>query len=362
MGITVDTPAGVRQIGPYRIIGPHAAASADLNMLVIDSNVLIDIRDLYFKGPARVPAELQDLLLTFPNSGRNAVDINFGWASSELTWKRGRGTDLSARREFIHAARHVVDWNAEQVRRAFMNRHPPVNRDNRWPRVALDDPHEIGDPRIMIVPHYGCLLFLMQLYRDRHRWKARPPLAALQEYVRWTDDVLGIRDSYTRGLAISLLVGDSEAKKEVLRVFKLSGTEDNDTLAQKSWNVAWDIAMVSLAEGISYGLLPVRRPESAALVTRDLDPLLLRIGAEMRALIDMGHTKVPMTMVSMRPHARIDERELLGILEQDPLDSIARFGRDPSAMIRQAADAVRSLESDMGLAQRTADNWPVEDR
>jgi hypothetical protein len=209
----------------------------------------------------------------------------------------------------------------------------------------------------MVIAHYGSLLYLMHLYRDRHRWRSRPPLAALEEYIRWTDDVMGIRDSYTRGLAVSLLVGDSDAKDEVLRVFKLSGSDDNDMLARKCWNVAWDIAMVSLAEGFSYGLLPVARHEQTALVTRDLDPLLLRLGAEMRALIDTGSTKVPMTMVTLRPHARIDQRDLLDVLDQDPLDGVARFGRDPSAMVRQAAAAVRELEKRMSLTVRTVDDW-----
>ena len=59
--------SGLRSIGEYQLIGPHVKQATTPDILILDTNVLIDIEDYYFKGikPARIGA----LLREFPNVG-----------------------------------------------------------------------------------------------------------------------------------------------------------------------------------------------------------------------------------------------------------------------------------------------------
>ena len=349
--------SGLRSIGEYQLIGPHVKQATTPDILILDTNVLIDIEDYYFKGikPARIGA----LLREFPNVGLQATDINYGWAVAEITQRRGEPVDFHARRRLTHAAKSVIEWNLDQVEHNLSNRHAPVNRDKRWPKKAIDKTDAVGDPRVAVLPHYGALLFLMKLNSERRSWRGRDPLWPLEQYVAWVDDTFGIRSSYCLHLAVSLLVGSAEAKSDATRIFKLSGSEGPEELAQKSWNVAWDITMLASVEGMTYGLFPDRKIKSANLVTRDADPVLLRIASEVRVMIESDQSRVPMSLIGYESNRKVSRERLDALLQFDPVESMRRLSRNPDEVVSQAATAVSSLEQELGLERHFSfDGWP----
>ncbi|WP_104092084.1 hypothetical protein [Arthrobacter sp. GMC3] len=338
----------MRNIGKYTLVGPSADDDWTPEQIILDTNVLIDIRNFYF-GEGRVPAELKDLLLEFPYTARRRfVEINYGWATIEASWVRGTGVDLVQRRRLVYAAEQVLWWDRKQIIKQFEEyRRPPVARDRKWGRVPLENEADQPDPRIMLISHYGSLLYLLSLEKQRARRKSKGPLWAIQQYITWVTDVFGVRDSYTLNLATMLLAGDGESQNAVRRILKFKDTATPEEMSRIAWNVAWDIAMTSLGEGITYGLLSGARKKKTVLVTYDADPTLLRLGTELKAVIDTGNGVMPFSR--MRSSLKVSHTDLQKIIDLDPLDAWRRLSRDPATLMKQAARAVQDLESELGV-------------
>lgn len=347
-------------VGSYSIVGPHAdAPPPDYATLVLDANVLVDIREFYFGGRIGSRESLRELLLRFPAARGRFVDVNYGWAASELSWRRGEGQDRVGYRRVQHAGAQVLSWDAERIEREFASPRPPADRDKAWPRrVPIQPAHDVADPRPLLIAPYGSLLYLLALERRRKERKSRGREWALKTYSDWVTDTLGVRTSYAQALATGLLAGHAKAQTDVRAILKFSGSETADELARKAWNVAWDITMTALSEGLSYGLMPGISPTTTALVTRDADPRILRAGSELRGLIDTGTEKIPFAMSGMGVHESVSDAALQQTFEMDPLEALTRFNRDPEAVLRQAVHAVHALEMELGVTKLTMfDNW-----
>lgn len=335
----------MRKIGKYTLVGPSAEHDWAPENIVLDTNVLIHLRDFYF-GNRRVPDELRELLLEFPYLQRKRfVEINYGWAATEASWVPGVGSDPVRRRRLIYAAEQMLWWDHEQIISAFARRHPPAARDNKWGKVPLTNAADQLDPRFMLVTHYGGVLFLLALEKQRALRKSKGPLWAVEQFVTWMTDVLGIRSSYVINLACMLLAGDGETQKAVRKILKFKDTATPDEMATRAWNVAWDIVMTSMGEGVSFGLLPGARKLSTVLVTYDVDPTLLRMGTEMRTIIDTGERIMPFSLVSAS--LKVSHSDLQKIIEIDMLEAWKRSNRDPAALMAQATAAVQALEAEL---------------
>ncbi|WP_295818108.1 hypothetical protein [uncultured Microbacterium sp.] len=351
------------QVGRYSIVGPHVRGRIPEGAtLILDANVLIDLRNFYFGEGFTDSESLRALLLRFPHSRRNPVEINYGWAATELSWVRGDGHDPSRYRRLVHAASQVLSWDVERIEMEFSMRRPPIDRDRYWPRrVSICLADDAADPRVMLIAPYGALLYLFMLERRRQERQSRGREWALASYANWMSETLGVRMTYPMSLAIGLLAGNAQSQRQARSVLKFSGAETVDDLATKAWNVAWDIAMTSLGEGISYGLLPGIRPAESALVTRDTDPWILRSASELRALLDDGAQRIPMSSFGMDLHQSVTESAVQKLFEFDPADSLSRFGRDPEVVLRQAVAAVDALEQELAVTKRTlADSWMLD--
>jgi hypothetical protein len=349
----------MRTIGKYKIVGPHVDFDdAQVKQLVLDANVLLDIRDFYFTGPARF-AHLKSLLLEFPMDRRKFVDINYGWATSELSWVRGKGLDPIRRRRLIHAADHVLSWDSRRIEREFANRHPPERRDRTWPgRSPVETDLVNTDPRILLIAQYGALLYLFQLERRRAERKSRGREWALTQTAEWMTNTLGVRTSYVFALAIGFFAGSSAAQNDVRRILKFDGSETPDQIASKCWNVAWDILMTGLGEGLSYGLLDDTNARATALVTADKDPTLLRAAAHLGGLITDRTEKIPFAAFGMELHASVTQDAVDRAFGLDYSTSILRFSRDPEEVACQVARAVNDLEVELGMTNVTShDGW-----
>jgi hypothetical protein len=331
-------------------------------MLILDANVLIDLRNFYFGEGFSDRDSLRALLLRYPHASRSSVEINYGWATTELSWVRGHGHDPSRHRRLVHAASQVLSWDAERVEMEFAMRQPPAHRDRAWPRrVPIRLADDVADPRVMLIAPYGALMYLLMLERRRQERKSLGREWALKSYVTWMSETLGVRMAYPMALAIGLLAGSAQSQRQARSVLKLSGSESVDELCEKAWNVAWDITMTSLGEGISYGLLPGIRPTASALVTRDADPWILRSATETRAVIDDGTQKIPMSAFGMELHDSVTESVVDKLFEFDPIDSRDRLGRSPAAVLRQAVATVDALEQELGVTKRTlGDSWMLD--
>ncbi|MCL2422664.1 MAG: hypothetical protein FWD11_02030 [Micrococcales bacterium] len=346
----------MRSIGKYKLVGPVAETDFTPDQIVLDTNVLIDMRDFYF-GEGRTPPELKDLLLEFPwRASRNVTDIRYGWAVAEASWVRGSGIDPVMRRRLVYAADQVLSWDTDRIIKEFSERRPPVARDKVWPRVPFEDAGDGADPRLFLLTYYGSLLYLLSLEKELRANKPKDRLGAIGQYVDWTTNQLGVRSSYPLNLACMLLAGDGASQDIVRKIFKFKDSASPEEWSEKAWNVAWDILMVSLAEGLSYGLLTPDMSRKTVLVTRDADPALLRLGAEVRLLIDTGEEIIPFTHIHST--VKVDHGEVRALVDLDPMEELRRQRRNPDDMVNQAATAVYDLETRLGVpALLSYDGW-----
>lgn len=346
-------------IGGYHLIGAHKDEGQAPKVLILDTNVLIDIKNFYFHGPPRKYEGLKTLLQTFPMSGPQSVDINYGWAAAEATWRRGGTPDLARRREFVYAASTVVNWSPDEVEKRFAHKRPPIDRDKRWLKQPIADKDEVPDSRIMLAPHYGSILYLMHLFNTRQQEIKQNPINVFRDYYEWTSNHLGIRDSYSTSFALALICGDGEEKNKVNGILKLSGDESGESLAAKCWNVSWDMLMLSLSEGNTYGLADGFRSKPTCLVTRDSDPSSLRGNSELRMMIDSGSDKIPFSMLSYTTNRKIDTAEIEEILRFDIADFLTRYHRDANTLKDQAYAAIFELETQMGITRKFSEEASI---
>jgi hypothetical protein len=346
------------KIGPYHVVGPHDD-DHEPDVLVLDTNVAIDIERFYFGRGGVDSAALRALLARFPFEGRRPVKMSYGWAVAEASYVRGRGVDPVTYRSLDYACETVTSWTPDEVQRAFADRRAPVTRDSRWPRkVAL--PREPVDPRVLLVAPYGALLMLAHLDAHRSTGPHRDGEALLREYVRWLTDELGVRQAYPMTLASGIFVGTGQSNESARRVLKISGAPDPDRLASTAWNAAWDVLLTSLGEGLTYGLAPVAAGRLHKIVTRNVDPINLRRDVEARVIVDTGRSRIPFVSSRVDVSKRANQWAVSEILEMDPIEAYRRHQRSPEAMLRQAASAVAQLEERVGVTQRLSfDGWKL---
>lgn len=348
------------RVGPYHIVGPHED-EREPDILVLDTNVAIDIERFYF-GRSGVDCEaLLMLLERFPNTGRSAVNFQHGWAVAEATYRRGKGTDDIRYRSMEYACSTVLSWSPDRVKKAFESRRPPADGDRRW-RRGVPFPDDTGDPRAFLVGPYGAILKLMDIESKRSQWRSKGPRFALEEYVGWMTEVLGVRQVYPLTLAAAVLVGTGVSNESARRVMKLGAGSGPDDMAARAWNAAWDVFITSLSEGLTYGLAPVPAGKLHKVLTRNIDPVNLRRDVETRVIIDTGSHRIPISEGNFDGSKKVDQGDVKRIMSLDPSQMISRESRDPDKMIAQMVAAVDDLERDMGVSNRIAfDGWPSRD-
>ncbi|MGN8048408.1 hypothetical protein ACTJKO_01870 [Curtobacterium sp. 22159] len=326
-------------------------------MLILDTNVAIDIERFYF-GEVRPSADLRELLLAFPNRGRfeHTVDINYGWAVAEATWSRPKRTvDVLRYRRMTHALGTVLDWSPDEVRRAFEARVPPADRDRAWPRkVPLPRIADIPSPEAAISVNYGVLLKTLHVASSYKGLRGKAAERALGEVVDWTRDTLGVFDTYGVQVAVDLLCGDAQRKGAAQRLLKHSGPATAARLRERASNAAWDLLFTRLCDGYTFGLLPMERSATANVVTRNVDLPYLRSIVETLAVFDLGRRseKAPMSKMTASLASHVDPAAVRGIIEGglDSVASLARFRRDPEEIARQADAAIADLERALDAA------------
>jgi hypothetical protein len=209
--------------------------------------------------------------------------------------------------------------------------------------------------------NYASVLYLFELSQDRVQKGAKSGLAHFQKFVDWVTNELGSRSSYPISLAMSFLIGDPAAKDAARGVLKFSGSEDADQMASKSWNVAWDMWITGLAEGHTWGLLESVAQQPTAIVTRDGDPVWLRAGNEARVLFKTSKQLLPLNTLGTGLSKDVTDLQVQDVLDMDPLETLARFDRDPFALMRQASRVIRDLETHLGVSTRFShDDWNLE--
>lgn len=350
------------EFGKYKTISTRAGEDdANLETLILDTNVAIDIERFYY-GDASPSADLESLLLAFPRRGgfERSVDINYGWAVAEATWDPvNERANLVRYRRMTHALSTVVNWSAEEIERAFAARTPPVNRDRTWPRkVAMPRPEDVPAPTPMVAVNYSVLLKTLHIASSRKGLRGKSAERAFAEVVDWARDTLGIFDTYGIQVAMDLLCGDAERKGAAQRLLKYSGPAEAQLLRQQAWNSAWDLLFTRLCDGYSYGLLPGAQVSVTNVVTRNVDLPYLRSIVETAAVFKLGapYDLAPLTVMtsSLAPHVDPDaiRASISGGL--DSASALARFARDPDDLAAQADTALAALERDLDAQGTTS--------
>lgn len=342
--------------GPYRLIGVDLEENPRPDLIILDTNVAIDIEKFYF-GTGRVDVDaLGHVLRAYPRRryGR-FVDLNYGWASSECAWTRGGDFRAAQSRRLRWALARVVDWDPTEMDRALANRRPPVDRDRAWKKgPPVLDPSEVPRPLPQVLLSYTALLYLCHLDRTRQAWRGRGNLWALQEYHRWMSEDLGLRLAYELVAAADMFFGTQDRRNAVRRLLKLGGRETPDQIADQAWNAAWDVTFVRMTEGMSLGLLPLDRAKATCVLSRDLDPWLVRTASQVRMVIDGGEARLPYLMSQWGELGDDVHAQIMQMLQSDPLEDYWRSRRDPQQLTDQLVRVLRELEQAMGITIPTA--------
>lgn len=350
-------------IGPYRLLLPPSGEDRAPTQVVFDTNVAIDIERMYFQGPGSVTPHLRELLLRFPAASRSfgrETEVIWGFGAAEAYWKRGRGPDPLIRRRIAHACQEVVGWSAERITKEFSNRYAPANRDKSWPS-AIPPGSELSDPRRFIAIQYGAGLRLLDLDRNRAKWRAKGVVTVLREFDEWMRDHLGARSAYMFFAALDLLAGSPDRANQARGLFKISGNESAEELAQKAWNSAWDFFLLTLPEGFTFGSLPVGGPSLTTFVSKDKDPYQVRLRATARMFVDHGRGPNPYIFGTLETRPSVPIEELSQLITTDVLSDMHRAQRDPEQVLRQVATTVHELEAELGVSLRLShDGWYLD--
>ena len=242
-------------IGKYRLVTNGDFDLCDVDVFLLDSLVLIDIKNFYFfrRNPNSAP-ELHQLLVTMSPNKQVRPDVVFGFALAETCFRQ-EGFDRFRCREMYHAVQTVVDWNQEEIDKAFDNRHPPVNRDKKWKKgISIPSPSMLGmddgDPRSFIMPAYGALLHLLKLAQGANKHNG---VERFQKHCEWVREELGCVSAYARVIAAALLLGDEASKGKARSLLKVDHKKKG--LGQKAWNAAWDAWFIQALDGYRLGML-----------------------------------------------------------------------------------------------------------
>lgn len=349
----------VIEVGEYSIVPPFPGAATLPSSYLLDTNVLIDIRNFYFgHGNMRKGAtdreRLRELLEHLAVGRRRIVpNVNWGFSAQEAcSPRRSLAYDRLTYRKTLHAAERVFSWNQSQVRNAFLNRHPPINRDkSRIRNQALTRPELMLD---VMGASYGALLKGCEIHNRRSgaRKSANVAVGAFAEFLDWMIDELGTVMAYELRVAAILFGGNSKAYGNARRLLKLSGDEDRDGLADKAWNAAWDLWLIRVSDGLSAGLILGDEPQLETwVVTRNFDLAWIRSGSRLGAVITTDQQFVD-AFAEIRLESRSEslQDKLYGtMLDRLPrlLDPVRRR-RTPEMQLRQALDATKRVELAVG--------------
>ncbi|MEX5265602.1 hypothetical protein RF640_16410 [Kocuria sp. CPCC 205231] len=343
-------------LGKYKIVNALSDDSQMPRRLILDTNFLIDIGRYYFQKRSQEDRDnLKAALKAFPHTGVRGkfIDVNYGFALLEASVSRTGFFRESVYHRWGYAIDKVLMWNADEIEKNFDNRHPPANRDNYLKKnlkPRCDSVKSTSMPNVFVIAYYAHILYICSL--ESRRKDGEDPLSLLKEYSEWSKNILGVRDPYCASLAISWLAGDREMVRGVKKLIKYSGSESPDELSDKCWNAGWDVWLVSLTEGFTFGFMdPERRMVPTGLLTANLDPFFLRSRAENRSVINIGKSlSIPFVGVSSSLNLRYPSELVWGMfpfdLESDPL----RMTRDGSRLLEQMVDAVHVLEQKLKIS------------
>lgn len=246
-------------IGKYKLITNGDFEPQDADAFLLDSLVLIDIRTFYFEGLRPTSASNLHALLNFMASSESShrrPDVIFGFALAETCCQQG-GFDALLCRKIYRSAQIVVDWNQEEIDKAFKSKHPPVTRDKQWRnrKVPIPSLSTLGldddvDPRFFIMPIYGALLHLLRISEGAN---SRNGIERFQEHCKWVRETLGCVSAYARVLSCALLLGTEAAKGKARSLLKVDHRDRS--IGQKAWNAAWDAWFMQCLDGYRLGML-----------------------------------------------------------------------------------------------------------
>jgi hypothetical protein len=258
----------LERVGGLHIVPPLLGFRFEPQRLLLDANVVIDMERWYFRGRGG-PQIGSDLAALFDRYASVDPDVVYGFGAKEAGWRRGSGLNKSAYQKALYAASRIVQWDNDELHRRAASRVAPVADDRRW-RSAISQvqvPAEADVSLLMVFMSYGSLLYLLQLERNRARWRQKGPLWATSTYVNWLAAELDFVGSYEVQIGIDLFMGDDARRNGARGLLKFGGSESPDRLARNCWSTAWDVNHLRMAEGETFGLFGESAP--TFLVTRD---------------------------------------------------------------------------------------------
>ncbi|WP_129903179.1 hypothetical protein [Bifidobacterium pseudolongum] len=337
------------RIGKYSIITTGEFEIEKADILMLDSNVLIDIDKFYYMGVSEPTREsLRKLLYR----ARNVREVDFFVALRETCIKREEHDLLHAKR-MIHAVKMVWDKSDDARERMFSNRHSPVKRDKRWQKgkVSVEEERMVpaGLPDEFWV-FYGSFLHLIMLYESIG---VRQREELFIKHCQWTRDELSCVSAYPRMVARSLLLGKAQESNRARALLKVD--KKNLPIENKAWNAAWDCYFMFTLDGYRMGSRDVvgearkGNPMKVALVTAK-DQVWIDSIASYRGALWLGDMCIPFVenTSGIREGAKaVAEEEA----QEDSITIARRLGDEHN--IKTAYKAISDLESDLDITYRT---------
>lgn len=357
----------------YKYVTAKANSEEVLQTAIVDSNVLIQGAQFYFQNrDASRREKLKNLLSDFPYSGDSSLlgrskakHLIYGFALQETCMKRDGKVDHESGRKLLHAWKTMCQWDVEKIRKEFSRDRAPVERDKDWYRKTPIDAlgNELSDAlpadNGSLILSYASLLQITKLEVSRGSG-AKSRINAFEKFLDWTD--AHGRGAYEINLATHFFLGENQKMGEMKKIMKFDPAAGNLKRVQNCWNAAWDIWFVRLLDGVTHNIHGLRSPHvtgASALITENIDPVLLRAQNEISILFDLGSEYG--TQIYARsgtpPEYKIPE-EIRARLDTDPIENIFRSAKFREQGFSNLQRFIRDYEVELELEDLTKFSRP----
>ncbi|RSX48708.1 hypothetical protein [Bifidobacterium castoris] len=255
----------MQRIGKYSIITTGEFDSSEADVIILDSNILIDIDKFYYKGLSKQSC---DNLCTLLHKFERVDEVDYRYALMETCFRR-------TKHDAAHAGRMMdaiyAMWNSDlgKIDEMLSRGSTMVGRETggRFAQLTEDEiKASIDFPSVLYIM-YGTNLHTIMTYEKNGKNRGD----AYSAHCRWVRDELGCVSAYPRMVARSLFLGQADEHNSARSLLKMD--KRDMAIADKAWNSAWDCFFMFVLDGYRMGKEGVvderwrNRPARAVLVT-----------------------------------------------------------------------------------------------
>ncbi|PLS28553.1 hypothetical protein CGZ88_0715 [Bifidobacterium anseris] len=235
----------MQRIGKYSIIKNGEFKQDEADVVILDSNVLIDIDKFYYRGASSQSREdLRALLHEF----RKVDDLDYRYALMETCFKRTK-CDAAHAVRMRNAIREMWIEDLEKIDmmlacESVIAGEGEVRSENLFMESIFANIIKLPDVFYVM---YGTNLHMIMMYEKNQKDRGK----AYSEHCRWVREELNCVSAYPRMVARSLFLGQSEENGRARALLKID--KKRMSIEDKAWNSAWDCFFMFVLDAYRMG-------------------------------------------------------------------------------------------------------------